>query len=698
MKMKKLDLSGLKKFMFQKGERVGLAVCALIAVLILAFGFMKAGGSSTPYAANFKKIHEDWDRRTSGAVPKQASVTAPKAQEHWTPVIDDITWVPIMPMPDASDTKRRKPKIVKIMDDPGHIQADVVVGGYFANKLKPPDRVFAFDAGGKNALGRPQPIGTTGADKNLVKILKPDHMVIVTAVFPMRKQLEEYQRQLHYGTLGELLAKNEDLPKALGLTVFRREVKDGKGDWEKVPVYQYDAEEDKAIPAPRIDKFFREALIDVSNIQAIKPYADHGMMTPLPQLAVPYSNANLNLQDIKVEDVQIKSGDSSPAQVQRRRSPNYHSMMPRGGINARAPQIEDDTAPPVPIPIKDLAPETADKFMGKIDFFDYTGVLKQPDDPLKAVMPGRTHNRFWRQISGQSASSGPRAAANADVKFQIFDSLVRFIDVGLQPGKTYQYTFCLHMANPNRDKKDLVAFQQLAKEKELVSPFSYSPLVTIPNEYYYYVVDERIAPNNHIQGGADWQEAKADASVPFGNWTTAVQVHLWKGGDVDTYRSFADWAIAERLLIRRGEYLGKSQVTVEVPVWNAERTSFEIGFQKQDAKKRNQRQEKTGIPISFLDANTPLLVDFEGGKKAQIKIGQAVIAKDESAVEMLVLTPDGKLLVRNARDDSDPATQAGAERLTRVKNWRDELAALRPKAPGSTPPGRNTRAPSGRRN
>ena len=55
MKLKKIDFSGLKGYLFQKGERIGLAICAVIGLLLLGMGLMKAGGSTVPYAETLKK-------------------------------------------------------------------------------------------------------------------------------------------------------------------------------------------------------------------------------------------------------------------------------------------------------------------------------------------------------------------------------------------------------------------------------------------------------------------------------------------------------------------------------------------------------------------------------------------------------------------------------------------------------------------
>jgi hypothetical protein len=47
-------------------------------------------------------------------------------------------------------------------------------------------------------------------------------------------------------------------------------------------------------------------------------------------------------------------------------------------------------------------------------------------------------------------------------------------------------------------------------------------------------------------------------------------------------------------------------------------------------------------------------------------------AKDESAVEMLILTPDNKLILRNSREDT-----GSADRAARHELWLNEIRQLR---------------------
>jgi hypothetical protein len=60
---------------------------------------------------------------------------------------------------------------------------------------------------------------------------------------------------------------------------------------------------------------------------------------------------------------------------------------------------------------------------------------------------------------------------------------------------------------------------------------------------------------------------------------------------------------------------------------------------------------------------------------------------DDSSVQLLLLTPDGKLVVRQGREDTDvpdattavmsPAERSAYERSERFREWRDSLKALR---------------------
>jgi len=143
-----------------------------------------------------------------------------------------------------------------------------------------------------------------------------------------------------------------------------------------------------------------------------------------------------------------------------------------------------------------------------------------------------------------------------------------------------------------------------------------------------------------------------------------------------------DWAIEERDLVRRGEFIGGIKET-EVPVWWPTLKSYRFALHPDDTKKRpgapRSRQQK-GLPVNF---NTgALLVDFEGGKHP-FQIGANKFL-DESPIEVLVLTKDGKLLVKDSKSDTE-----NEERTRRFDEWKATLKTVKEESD-------SMRGPSGR--
>ena len=84
---------------------------------------------------------------------------------------------------------------------------------------------------------------------------------------------------------------------------------------------------------------------------------------------------------------------------------------------------------------------------------------------------------------------------------------MRFLDVTVQPGKTYEYRVKIKIANPTYGKDDLSVSKEAASEPVLVAPESKEvtqrvgeeevPLrVTVADELMYYAVDEKLDQRN----------------------------------------------------------------------------------------------------------------------------------------------------------------------------------------------------------
>jgi hypothetical protein len=166
----------------------------------------------------------------------------------------------------------------------------------------------------------------------------------------------------------------------------------------------------------------------------------------------------------------------------------------------------------------------------------------------------------------------------------------------------------------------------------------------------------------------------------------AFQIHRWfDHADFDRF-PISDWAIAERVLVRKGDPIGGlGPILTKVPVWNAGIGGFEMPVTLLPKKK-----VASGLELDFLPRPdkgipvAPVLVEIQGGRK-NIKVGGAQIA-DDAATELLIVMPDGKLVLRNSREDAaariDDASAEGTTRQDRVEHWRrrnrDALEAAGP--------------------
>lgn len=657
MKMKKPDLSRLKVYLFEKGERIGLIVCGALAVLLVGVGIMKVAGSAEPFADDFKKTAQTLDKLTIDRIPEPKPPpdppTVPVGWKWSLSALGDRHWPFTLQADKEDENKRREPLIFKPLDDEKNLRYEFIPSAYFAYELSK-DSVKAFDKGrGPAGEGGSAPVG--GA---YVKIMRPARMVVVTAVFPWKQQVDEFQRKLQIATLGELQSKPEDMPQPLGLDVYRMEVKPGQElketDWDYI--YRWDPKAEKLEVAERIDRLYREAMYDLDNPAAlgIGKHVHPGLVTPLPLLSANQEYKKLDLPGITFDP----TAKPKPGQFGGKRT------QPAIGIPRKQAPGVAGTAEFKDTAFKDVSPPTLkDQFTGKIDWFKYDGILVA-NDPQNIQQKGRQF----------------RPAVSADGKgVAVDDAIVRFVDVDVKPGKTYIYDFRVRMANPNFGKHKDVAVSTMAEGKELYSAFARTPYITIPLEYYYYAVNQKPDLDPPIPGGADAKGAKQELNpgLAYGLWETPVQIHRWIPKYTSTDRTdftIASWAIAERLLTRRGDPIGRHEVMVEVPIWNKSKEAPEIGHQVQKVKNESKRAT-TGLPLSFIQDGAPplYLVDFHGGKQTS----RTTATKDESAVDILVLTSDGKLTVRNSRHDSDPDTPEGKERLDRYNTWLRHIRELR---------------------
>ena len=307
-------------------------------------------------------------------------------------------------------------------------------------------------------------------------------------------------------------------------------------------------------------------------------------------------------------------------------------------------------------------------------------------------------------------------------------AVLRFLDLTIQPGQSYEYQVQVKMQNPNWNKPESeVANKQLTQKKELESdwypvkgPNGQMLRISVPTDLHLYAVDQRALTNGPSTGKSKKEYKGMNANVESYDTSryVPVQVHKWMTfyeytkGSTTSFFPVGDWVVGERIFAVRGELVGVKKVATHVPIWSQEQSQFILAGRPPRAVGRGADTRPTE-EVGFIEPRrAPLLVDFEGGT-VTYKHGAAPVPKNEDGTpvegfkpspgtevktsagsEILLLTPDGKLIAREAaRDDVDPERvereKVYTERVAETENKETPAAGGKPGDPfggGSKPP------------
>ncbi len=449
-----------------------------------------------------------------------------------------------------------------------------------------------------------------------VRQLRPLRMAVIAASFPYRKQIEKFQEALHLNSPQEVFQETikdpkEDKPvsafRFTGVRVQRREL-DSTGkptrDWQDIDL--------GAAYRPWLVVTGRRFEPENPKYAAIS--FTGLVMRPL-----------LQFRD---------KPESAPAEPAADDIENHYPM-----VEAKLKNIQ----------------ETLEALKSK----DPAEIAKPPEqfNPDSAFDPFNPSAQIEKPAAAGGAGNPMGGAAGAQQTIPEH-CLIRLIDLTIEPGKTYQYRIQVRMANPNYKRPD-VANPDWANSPELVSDKWYEipERAKVPPELRYYAVD---------QEELDMAEGKKYTGintgyVPFKDRQTVLQIHRWLGAvKIDKLGReplmIGEWAVADRVPVYRGEYADK-KVRLELPVWSPIHNAFLIPTD-QDGR----RNRKPGIEVNFshdLDGRETVLVDFDGGKETytqSIRNGddepKRVTIEDSSSTDVLLMTPEGKLLGHNSGIDS----------------------------------------------
>ncbi len=253
---------------------------------------------------------------------------------------------------------------------------------------------------------------------------------------------------------------------------------------------------------------------------------------------------------------------------------------------------------------------------------------------------------------------GPDPKANTAAPTEIDSLLLRFIDVDIEPGYTYEYRIRVKMKNPNFGRTTEVSNPADAKVETLYSKWfsidSRNSRITIPPEQYVYAADVGTYRRTIEETYAAARERELRDRLQVKDYQAVVEICRWLPSvtlDSGTQREpVGAWVVAD-VPVGRGEYVGK-KTYVKLPLWSSESKAYVLREISQLVGKvgSGQWHLPKGWLVNFVTPD--ILVDFSGGR-VQTRLGTKNIIEDVGT-ELLIVSPDGKLTVKkSAVDDAD---------------------------------------------
>jgi hypothetical protein len=489
--------------------------------------------------------------------------------------------------------------------------------------------------------------------------LRPLRMAIIAGSFPYKAQLEEHKRKLRLpntdAVLNEEIADIGDSKKTaksfrfLGVDVERLEVDaDGKpvGEWLRLDLaanYQMWLDQ-TYIPFQPEDPKLAQVRFRGLAMPLLREFHASKASTPgIPGMASLMGPAGTQTSKMGAEEGSIEEDNTKKAMD------SVLSKLPK--LQATLSKLNDVKPQQIARP----------KFR--------SATLPNAFDP-EVVLDNN---------AAPPPDANKQAGANAAEEYIPEYALVRVVDtMEIKPGKHYRYRLRVKMANPNYKRKD-VASPAYKVDESLESDgwVELKQTLTVPQESFYYAVDEKqgLQRREMMQIPKESAQYRMLNTGPTPPDQVAFQLHRWME---TTQRSRKDpdqvpvgeWVLADRVLVARGEYIGR-KVNVDLPIWIYSRNAFILPSEERTTRAARARGN-TGIDVDFGEENPEnnlILVDFEGGR---INIPSSK-ADDICPIEVLMLSPDGKLLARTSlKDANDSERQKRREQvLKRIQEVRE---------------------------
>jgi hypothetical protein len=490
----------------------------------------------------------------------------------------------------------------------------------------------SFDANVKRPAIKYVPIDEL--DKNIEEGKLPAFTVIplraalIHMEIPYKKQVEEIKRALRLPTFAEAMQWG---PIYDGYEVQRRVTQvfeDGKSDvisdWAE---YKFEEQYQDKVNSRKVADTFEEGYLSY-----FIRY-DMQLALPLPQLVKElggYPKIRLpNIQNAINKLIEAGVKKIPPSETSKRL--NNHNLpkdlyRPQDGSESSTLYGENNVSG--------------------------VGTPKMPNKTDGPTGPGKGPTSY---NPGMMMDPGANAATQMEVE-KVENLLLRFIDVNIEPGYTYEYRIRVRMLNPNFGRTSEVSNPADAKVERLYSRWfpidSKNSNITIPPEQFVYAADVgtyRKTIEETYQGSKETdlrerlQVKDSQAVVEICRWLPSVTL------ESGTLREpVGAWVVAD-IPCGRGEYVGR-KTFVKLPLWSSETKSYilrEITSTAGNKGALNRYHLPKGWLVNFVTPD--ILVDFHGGR-IQTRLAAKNVVEDVET-ELLIVSPDGKLTVKKSRND-----------------------------------------------
>lgn len=510
-------------------------------------------------------------------------------------------------------------------------------------------------------------VGSVGEPAHYVR---PYVMAIISGSFPYKKQMDNFRKALHYSTVDEMLNDRVKDPAVefTGINVERRTLSlDGQEQrgWEAIDIATpYKQMHYMAVgKQPEDPEWVKYGLI-VTRIPAKK------LVNTLPRSAT-LAAATLPGQAAAPGAADTAKEDSYPEP----KLPELAAALE----TAKKKGLEAVAAGPAIKPRFDLGTYDPDREDNALTPSGAAAGGQPGTATAPAAGPQDEETEGGRRGSSRGSAQTSGGARTAH-EVQLPDHcLFRFLDLTVKAGHLYEYRVQIKMANPNYRKPQLAVSEKLTSGRELTGDWvevdakapdgKAMPLrIRIPDDSQFYAVDDKPDEvTRQISVVSPWD------NVSSTNQRTPVQIHRWVASalinpnEPTTSIDLGEWSVVQRTLVYRGDFIGGVRDTV-IPWFDPKAKDFVLVDQKGSRSRPGSISGKRGLPIDF---NTHcVLIDFEGGSRQTYSDGGKTMTYD-TPVQLLVLNPEGKLVVRDEEKDT-----LNQERIDRVEAWRKRIQTV----------------------